>query len=131
MKMEKPTAEAVRFQNSDVIATSGGVRISGFGDKDSQNNTIQVGNQPPYFTNTSGNYNNIRVPADLINEVNGASGSGADASNILFYCNDTEYQSLESLWNFTDDDDGSDGWLNVFNGAYTWQNGAWYWYKNN
>ena len=113
--MIKPEVEVVRFNTEDVIATSGGVRLSGFGNTQ-DTNTFKVGNQT--FTNMD---ESSAVPSELITALQGAGGKGDNATRIMFWTNnDGTAISLDGLWRYDNINWGS------FNGTYTWKDYAWY-----
>ena len=117
MKMEKPTVEAVRFNTADVIATSGGVApgpvlLSGFGNTDAYDNTVQIGTRSYSPSQGSNNFYDA-VYDNLMNELEVLSG-GSDSKDSFSI--GTTGMAMYYLWNSTDTK------LGGFNGTYTWYN---------
>ena len=89
MKMEKPTAEVVRFQNSDVIATSGQPAVQP---------GVQLGN---FYNGTRGDW--------FASNVKGATSGTQDQSTILGYFNAASGQNFTTYYQIILDSDSSDG----------------------
>ena len=109
-KMEKPTVEAVRFQSTDVIATSGerGVMLGGFNDEESGN---------WFVSGTKGATEGTRVTDTVLGYFKTASGVEGSEYNNWKFKNDDEGACETFNRLVSRDNNGSsvplDGW-------YTW-----------